>query len=189
MTNYNKLYAIKRDVEGQIKKVCPNIQNKSGLYFYTRESDGFKFCYVGKSVKLIDRLVSHSMGYEQHIDLSLKKYKLFSDKNPDGWKISYKYFPLDELDQKEREYILKAHQNGYQLYNVEIGGTVGKSDIGIRREPKGYKKGVEYGYLKAKKEVANLFEKHLDYACKNPNNKNHQKAKLKFEDFLRIEKE
>lgn len=53
---------------------------------------------------------------------------------------------------------------------------------------KGYREGVAYGYLKARKEVANLFQKHLKFSkISDKPNKNQDKALAKFEDFLNVE--
>ena len=51
------------------------------------------------------------------------------------------------------------------------------------------REGVAYGYLKARKEVANLFQKHLNYSKKSDKpNKNQDKALAKFENFINLER-
>ena len=52
----------------EITKRCPEIQNKSGIYVYTREDRGFKFAYVGQSKHIVDRLASHLCGYDSYIE-------------------------------------------------------------------------------------------------------------------------
>ena len=32
--NYAKIFVTKKDVEEQLKLACPNLQHKSGIYFY-----------------------------------------------------------------------------------------------------------------------------------------------------------
>jgi hypothetical protein len=50
---------------------------------------------------------------------------------------------------------------------------------------KGYQDGLKQGYKNASKEIANLFDKHLDYLRKsNKPNKNQDKAIEKLEQFL-----
>ena len=53
--NYKKLYAIKKENEKRIKKICPEIDNQSGIYFYTREDeDGIKYSYCGLAEHLLE---------------------------------------------------------------------------------------------------------------------------------------
>lgn len=183
--NYRQLYAIKKANKERILKVCPNCPERSGIYFLLREEGGFKFAYIGKAKTLLSRLADHLQGYTQHIDRSLKKHGLWSDENPTGWTINFLEFPESELNEKEQYYIQKYANAGYQLRNVESGGTLGKTDIGERKPAKKYFDGVEQGKKNAQKFVANLFEKHLDYKPKkNPPTKLQEKAMQKFKDFL-----
>lgn len=183
--NYRQLYAIKKANKERILKVCPNCPETSGIYFLLREEGGFKFAYIGKAKTLLSRLADHLQGYTQHIDRSLKKHGLWSDENPTGWRINFLEFPEGELNEKERYYIQKYANAGYQLRNIESGGNLGKTDIGERKPAKKYFDGVEQGKKNAQKFVANLFEKHLDYKPKSDKpNKNQEKAMQKFKDFL-----
>ena len=182
--NYKKIYAIKKANEERILKVCPNCPNTSGIYFLLREEDGFKYAYVGQAVKLRERLASHLSGY-QHIDISIKKHGLWSEENPTGYKVHFLEFPEEKLNEMEQFYIKKYANAGYQLRNVESGGSEGKTDIGERKPSRGYYDGLEQGYRNAQKEVAHLFDLHLDYKTKSDKpNKNQQKALQKFKDFL-----
>lgn len=53
------------------------------------------------------------------------------------------------------------------------------------RPQKGYRDGLNQGYKNASREVANLFEKHLNYSKKSDKpNKNQDRAAEKFENFL-----
>ena len=183
--NYRQLYAIKKANKERILKVCPNCPETSGIYFLLREEGGFKFAYIGKAKILLSRLADHLQGYTQHIDRSLKKHGLWSEENPTGWTINFLEFPESELNEKEQYYIQKYANAGYQLRNVESGGNLGKTDIGERKPAKKYFDGVEQGKKNAQKFVANLFDKHLDYAPKkNPPTKLQEKAMKKFKDFL-----
>ncbi len=182
--NYKQIYAIKKANEERILKVCPNCPNTSGIYFLLREENGFKYAYIGQAVRLRDRLGSHLSGY-QHIDLSIKKHGLWSEENPTGYKIHFLQFPESELDEKEQYFIKRYANAGWQMRNVESGGSQGKTDIGERRQSRGYYDGVAQGYKNAQKEVAHLFDLHLDYTTKKqPPTKLQEKALEKFKHFL-----
>lgn len=185
--NYKKLYAIKKKNEQIINSVNPHVKNMPGIYFLTREDEnGIKYFYIGQSVKVLDRMVSHLSGY-QHIDLSIKKRGWYSEENPYGWKLNVNYYPEKRLDELEQYYILKYTQEGYQCrYNKTAGGQgVGKEKINEYRPSKGYRDGLEQGFKNASKMVAHLFELHLDVKTKSENpNKNQEKALQKFKDFL-----
>lgn len=188
--NYRQLYAIKKANKERILKVCPNCPETSGIYFLLREEGGFKFAYIGKAKTLLSRLADHLQGYTQHIDRSLKKHGLWSEENPTGWTINFLEFPESELNEKEQYYIQKYANAGYQLRNIESGGTLGKTDIGERKPTKNYYDGLNQGYRNARKFVANLFKKHLDYKQKSDRpNKNQERAMQKFKDFLEVENE
>ena len=76
---------------------------------------------------------------------------------------------------------------GYQLYNVTTGGQgKGKTSIdGKSKSPKTYRDGVQFGRESARRDIANLFEKHLNYfPKKDPPTKLQEKAMKKFKDFL-----
>ena len=188
--NYRQLYAIKKANKERILKVCPNCPETSGIYFLLREEDGFKYAYIGKAKSLLSRLADHLQGYTQHIDRSLKKHGLWSEENQTGWVIHFLEFPKEQLDEKEQYYIKKYANAGYQLRNVESGGNLGKTDIGERKPAKNYYDGLNQGYRNARKFVANLFEKHLDYKQKSDKpNKNQELAMKKFKEFLEVENE
>mgnify|MGYP003336218657 FL=1 len=88
----------------QILKVNPGVTDQSGIYFLTREEDGFKYAYIGQAKHLLSRLAEHLTGY-QHIDMSLKKHGLYNDDNVTGWKVNVICYPLEELDSKEQYWI------------------------------------------------------------------------------------
>lgn len=186
--NYKQLYARKKEVAQKLKKVCPNINNNSGIYFYTRErtveEGGGKACYIGKSRTLLDRCISHDIGYAQRIDISLKKRKYYSENNPYGWKLNVLFFPENLLDEKERYYI-ELYQSHYEeCYNKENGGTTGKSLINERKPAKNYTDGLKQGAKNAHRKVKEYFEKYLDFEIKNPSNKIKERKYNEFKEWL-----
>lgn len=184
--NLAKIKAIDSKNEKRILAVNPNVDNKSGIYFLTRKDTetGIRFSYVGQARHLMSRLLQHLRGF-QRIDISLKAHGLYSEDNPDGWNINFMHFPLEQLDEKERYYITLYAKQGYQSRNIDTGGGKGKRELGERKQPKTYMQGIQRGRIIASKEIAHLFDLHLDYKAKSdPPNKNQQKAIEKFESFL-----
>ena len=187
--NFAQVKAIEAKNKKRFLDVNADLNDQSGIYFLTREENGFKYAYIGQAKHILSRLAQHLVGY-QHIDLSLKKHGLYSEDNPTGWRVGAKNYPLSELDEMEQFFILKYAQYGYQLRNKTAGGQgEGKSQIDDYKPAKGYRDGIKQGYKNASKEVANLFEKHLDYKPKSDKqNKNQEKAMEKFEAFLNYHK-
>lgn len=185
--NYRQIYARKAECERRIKEVCPDCTNTSGIYFILREEDGFRYGYIGKAKHLLERLGQHLIGY-QHIDLSIKKHGLWSEENQTGYKIHFLQFPESELDEKERYFIQQYANAGWQMRNVESGGTTGKTDIGERRPAKTYREGLAQGYLNARRDVSHWFALHLNVSMKKPT-KNAEKALSKFQEFINLEEE
>lgn len=184
--NYKQIYAIKKQREKFITSFLPGIENRPGIYIYHRvDSNGFKSCYVGQSVGIIDRLISH-MGEYDHIALSLKKHGYQSEDNPFGWQIDYFYCDKSELDDKERETLAEWHINkGYAPYNRTTGGQDGeKQGLDGRKPAKGYRDGIAQGYKNARRDVSKLFEKNLTYEINGKPTKNKEKAYEKFTAFL-----
>lgn len=163
--NIARAKAIERENKKRLLKLNPKLNDKSGIYFLLREDEnGFKFAYVGQAKSVLQRLASHLVGYEQHIDLSLRKHKLYSEDNPYGWRVEFINFPESQLDEKEKYYIKLYADNGYQLRNVSIGGQGGNRDsgsIGERKAPKGYLQGIQQGKKVLARELSHIIEKHL----------------------------
>lgn len=186
--NFIRAKAIKETNKRRILKINPNVPNTSGIYFLTRtETNGMKFAYVGQAVHLIERLAEHLTGY-QHIDLSIRKHGLYSDTNQCGYKIDFKEFPRDQLDEMERYYIKEYANNGYQLRNKTAGGQdIGKIGIDDNKPSKGYHDGLKAGYEKCRKEVAEFFEKYLEVSIKgsayNKNGSTNVLKQRKFNEF------
>lgn len=184
-----RIKAIERTNKDRILKVCPNVPDRSGIYFLTRAENGFKYAYIGQAKKLLTRLAQHLTGY-QHIDLSLKKHGLYSEDNPTGWKVNFLVFPKNELDTQEQFYIRKYANVGYQLRN-KTSGSQGEGKKDIADQPtKGYLEGLHNGYKKARKEIAHLFKLHLKCETKKePPTKLQVKALDKFNNFIMVEDE
>lgn len=185
--NYRQIFAKQRELEQVVLKACPNMPRSAGIYFYTRTDEDGKYAYIGKSVDLLKRSVSHLQGY-QHIDISLRKRGFYSKDNEGGWKLNFLIFPPYELDDKERFYINNYRNAGYQLYNIESGGTNGKTIINERKPTKGYQDGVAYGVTKTKRKVREFFDKYLDYGIKEPTNKTKERKLEEFKDYLNEDK-
>ena len=188
--NYRQIYAIKKANEERILKVCPNCPNTSGIYFLLREEDGFKYAYIGQAVRLRERLGSHLSGY-QHIDLSIKKHGLWSEENPTGYKVHFLEYPQNLLDEMEQKYIKQYANAGYQMRIATSGSQgVGKKGLDNQKPTRTYYDGLAQGRKNAQKEVAHLFELHLNYATKKqPPTKLQEKAAEKFKHFLEGENE
>ena len=191
--NYRQVYAMKHKREEQIKGICPGITNASGIYaFYRVDENGIKRSYVGQAKHLCERCASHLAEYD-HIALSLKRHKFYSKDNPYGWRLAYKECSEAELDTKEIETIKAFSDKGFQLYNVSLGGQGANHASGTMsavKPQKGYRDGIKQGYKNASRDVAALFDKHLDYKPKSDPPNHHQlRAMEKFKEFLEYHKE
>lgn len=187
--NVAKAKAIERKNKEQLLKLNPKLNDNSGIYFMTRKDEnGFRFAYIGQARRILTRLSGHLCGYQQHIDLSLRKHKLWSENNPYGWKISALNFPIRELDEKEKYFIKKYADAGYQLRNVSVGGQGENRDggqIGERKPSKGYRDGLIQGRKSLAKELKEIIDKHLEISLKPE--KEHNKISIKqFERFREL---
>lgn len=183
--NYKQIKAIEAANKKRILAVCPNCPETSGIYFFVREENGIKYAYIGKAKHLLTRAAQHLTGY-QRIDISIKKHGLWSEQNPTGYKVNVLQFPESELDEKERYFIEKYKAAGFEMRNIESGGTLGKTDIGERKPARGYHDGLRQGYKNARREVAHWFDLHLSVSTKKPTN-NAEKALEKFKKFINLE--
>ena len=193
-SNLRKAKAIEKENMKKLLKVNPKLNGKPGIYFLLRtDENGFKFAYIGQARKsILQRLASHLVGFSQHIDLSLRKHKLYSEDNPYGWRVEFLNFPPRMLDEKEKEFIKKYADAGYQLRNVSVGGQGENRDagqIGERKSAKGYYDGLAQGRLNLARELRHIIDKHLIVSLKpeKSNNKVSQKALEKFNRLLEIE--
>nr|DAL48234.1 MAG TPA_asm: GIY-YIG nuclease superfamily protein [Caudoviricetes sp.] len=185
--NMKQVMAIEWKNKKRILAVNPNVDDGSGIYFLTRQDEnGFKFAYIGQAKHLLARLAQHLSGY-QHIDLSLKKHGLYSADNPDGWKINFQHYSIDELDEKEQFFIKQYALAGYQLRNKTSGSQgEGKAKIAEYRPAKGYREGLAQGRKSLARELSHIIEKHLDVQIKpeKQGNKISEKAFEKFRNLL-----
>jgi hypothetical protein len=186
-TNYRQIMAIRKANEDKIRKACPIATEDSGIYvFYRTDENGFKFAYVGQAKNLLKRLAEHLSGY-QHIDLSIKKHKLYDEEtNPYGYHIEIIcHCPENELDGREQYWIKHYADQGYQLRNKTTGSQgEGKSALGEGKSNKGYREGLSKGYENARKYVAELFDKYLTYDIKGKYGKIKQRKYDEFTAFL-----
>ena len=185
--NYRQIFARQKQCEGILKKACPNINHNSGIYFLLREEEGHRYGYIGKGKDVLRRMCSHLSGYQQRVDISLRKRGFYSKENEGGWKLNVLYFPEHLLDEKERYYIELYRKSGTILYNVESGGTINKEIIGERKAPKTYQDGLRQGDKRTKRKVKEYFEKYLDVMIRQPSNKIKEKKYNEFISWLKAE--
>ena len=188
--NWKQVKAIESINKKKFLELNNELNNDSGIYMLTRiDENGFKYAYIGQAKHILTRLAQHMVGY-QHIDLSLKNHGLYSDKNEYGWNVIHYNCLEEELDDKEQYYIKEYADNGFQLRNKTSGSQgKGKAKINEFKPSKGYQDGLKQGYKNASKEIANLFDKHLDYLKKSDKpNKNQDRAIEKLEQFLEVYK-
>lgn len=189
--NIARAKAIEQENKKRLLKLNPKLNDKSGIYFLLREDEnGFKYAYIGQAVHTLSRLASHLVGYEQHIDLSLRKHKLYDkEKNPYGWRVEFLNFPESQLDEKEQYYIKLYADKGYQLRNKTSGSQgEGKAQIDDYRPSKGYRDGIQQGKKNLARELSSIAEKHLIIRLKpeKEHNKVSQKQYEKFMDLLKV---
>lgn len=186
--NYKQVFAIKKQNEERIKKLCPKATHTSGIYIFHRYQDDFRFAYIGQATKsLLSRLADHLNGYSQHIDLSIRKWGLYDEyKNPNGYRVDILCYCMPkECDDKEQYYIKLYANMGYQLRNVTTGSQgEGKQGMTENKPPKNYHQGVAYGELKTKRKVKEYFDKYLDYSVKGVSNKIKERKYNEFKEWL-----
>ena len=188
--NIARAKAIERENRRRLLKLNPELNDHGGIYFLTREEDGFKYAYIGQSKEsagILTRLCQHLVGYQQHIDLSLRKHKLYSDKNPTGWRVDFENYPDSKLDEAEQYYIKLYASKGYQLRNVSLGGQgEGRNMINDTKPSRGYRDGIAQGRKSMARDISNIIDKHLTVQLREDksNNKISQKAFEKFKGLL-----
>lgn len=184
--------AIEQNNKKRLLEVNPKLDEESGIYFLTRiDENGFKYAYIGQAVHILTRLAQHLVGY-QHIDLSLKKHKLYSKSNPCGWKIGFLHFPKSELDKQEQHYIKAYADKGYQLRNKTSGSQgEGKAQIDGYKPSKGYRDGIQQGRKNMARDLSHIIEKHLVVSVRadKQGNKVSEKQFEKFKELLQVGKD
>ena len=167
--DYSRVFAMKRERENRIKRICPIIPYSSGIYvFYRTDEAGINRAYCGQAVNLCERCASH-LGEYDHIALSLKKHKFYSESNPTGWKLS---------------------DSGIQMYNVTAGSQgKGKQVTGQYKPPKTYRQGIQQGKIILARELKHIIDTHLNVSIRpeKANNKVSIKALEKFNELLNEE--
>lgn len=175
------------------KSIAPIIKRnsqttKSGIYIYERTDErGIRYFYVGQAVNIFERQIGHWNGWQQRIDVSLKKRKFKNENNPYGWTFRIlEYCDREELNDREIFYIEANMQEGKQTYNRTFGSQgEGKVSMDMERKPaKGYYDGKKQGYEDCRKQVQTWFEKYLSVGIKDKPNKIKERALQKFLDFL-----
>lgn len=190
--NYRQVYAIKAECEERIKKICPGIPYSSGIYFFYRtDENGIRRGYCGQAVSLCERAAKHLVEHD-HIALSLKAHGFYNKNNPYGWKLAFQTFPQNEIDIKEKFYIRKYADAGFQMYNVSLGGqgdSREKGNLAERKPRKGYRDGKRAGKKELAYDLSDIIKKHLQVSLKpeKANNKVSIKALEKFNDLLNEE--
>lgn len=186
--DFRQRKAIEQKNKRKLLTVNPNLNEESGIYFLTREDEnGFKYAYIGQAKHILTRLAQHLVGYNQHIDLSLKSHGLFGRENPYGWNISFANTSEEVLDDMEQRYI-KEYAVGFQLLNKTSGSQgSGKKKIGEYKPAKGYRDGLKQGRINLAKELSSIAEKHLKIEIRDDkkNNKISQKQFEKFKELLK----
>lgn len=185
--DFRQRKAIEQKNKRKLLTVNPNLNEESGIYFLTREDEnGFKYAYIGQAKHILTRLAQHMVGYNQHIDLSLKSHGLFSKENPYGWNISFANTSEEVLDDMEQRYI-KEYAVGFQLLNKTSGSQrSGKKKIGEYKPAKGYRDGLKQGRINLARELSSIAEKHLKIEIRDDkkNNKISRKQFAKFKELL-----
>lgn len=186
--NYMALFSVQRDIENAILKACPEMKHASGIYFYTRDEfdvdykEHKKFAYIGKSVDVLKRSVSHIQGY-QPVDLSLRKRGFYDEtNNPEGWKLNVLFYPESKLNEMESKYIDMYLKADYELLNIESGGTNGKTMINDRKPAKGYMDGIKQGKKALARDLKDIIDKHLVVSIK----KQSKISEKQFEKFNKL---
>ena len=180
MPNFKKLYAKHKKQREQLLAVNPNLNDDPGIYFLLRRSEAdIKFAYIGQSRAVLTRLISHLNGYEQHIDLSLKRHKLWSEDNPYGWRVEFLNCPVEQLDALETYYIKQYADAGYQLRNSSLGGqgaNRASGEIGERKQPKTYTQGKIEGKKQLARDLSHIIDTHLEVKIREE--KKHNKISI-----------
>ena len=166
--NYKQVFAKKARLEKELRTRFPKIDSRPAIYIYHKRTEENELrMYIGQSVNLLDRTISHMEGYS-HIDISLRKWGWYDEQtNPYGWKFHFYYCPKNELDKLERAEIQKWTEKGATLYNITDGGQgEGKSDINARKPTKTYKDGLAQGELNLKRKLNDIISKYLTIGLK-----------------------
>ena len=182
MYSLRQVKAIEKANKEKWLRLDPRITDESGIYVLCRtDENGIRYAYVGQAKHILTRLAQHLTGY-QHIDLSIKKHKLWAENNIYGWDIKEQILCKEEMLDEIERYTIKKYAEHYQLRNKTAGGQdKGKTGINDNAPAKGYYDGKKQGYKDCKAYVKKMFEKYLFYSPK-PN----KIAERKFNEFTQF---
>ena len=153
---------------------------ESGIYIWDRVNEKEEYCwYIGKAKNILHRTAQHIMDCQSHLDKSIKKHGFYSaEKNPTGWFLAtLELCEEDCLDSNEQYYIrlyqeMRPHS---KMYNIESGGTIGKTIIGEKKQRRDVKWKAE-----AKNKVLADYREYFDLKPKeNAYKKNTKELKSK----------
>lgn len=154
---------------------------ESGIYLWYRYNEEDKYCwYIGKAKNVLRRTAQHIMDSESHLDKSIKKHGMTNDtvEKPKSWSIEIlRGCKVADLDEFESFYINQWKQNNPNgiMYNIESGGTTGKTIIGEKKQRRDVKWKAE-----AKNKVLADYREYFDLKPKeNAYNKNTKELKSK----------
>ena len=114
----------------------------SGTYLWDRYDENDRYCwYIGKAINILRRTAQHIVDGQSHLDKSIKKHGLRQTDDPvwrpEKWDIKIlEKCDIEHLDVSESFWISewqKKYPTG-KMYNVESGGTTGKTIIGERKQ-------------------------------------------------------
>ena len=182
--NYRQIFARKEEEKKKLLALNSQLDNQSGIYIFTRFENGFKFAYVGQALHLLDRLISHLQGYEQHIDRSLKKHKLWSKDNPNGWQIKFIHCHQENLNAIEQQMILEYATSGYQMLNKTSGSQGTEKFAIVDNQRKGYLQGKNDGKIATLRQIKVYFDKYLDFVIKGKETKIKARKLQEFRELL-----
>lgn len=182
--NYRQIFARKEEEKKKLLALNSQLDNQSGIYIFTRFENGFKFAYVGQALHLLDRLISHLQGYEQHIDRSLKKHKLWSKDNPNGWQIKFIHCHQENLNAIEQQMILEYATSGYQMLNKTSGSQGTEKFAIVDNQRKGYLQGKNDGKIAILRQIKVYFDKYLDFVIKGKETKIKARKLQEFRELL-----
>lgn len=150
---------------------------KSGIYLWERTNEDEVYCwYIGKAKNLLRRTAQHIVDNQSHLDKSITKHGYYNIENFYGWSMRVlQECSEDQLDEYERMWIKIWQQQrpNSKTYNIESGGTTGKTIIGERKQRRDVKWKAE-----AKKKVLMDYREYFDLQPKeNAYKKNTQELK------------
>lgn len=196
--NYKQIFARQKRDKERILKVNPDVPDRSGIYFlyrtqkrmYVGQAGGYRTDEHGNRVRvkqgMLTRLAQHLENF-QRIDISIKAHGLYdAEKNPDGYRIAFKEFPPEELDEKEQYYIQKCADEGMELLNLTSGSQgIGKKKIADYKPAKNYSDGLKQGRKNLAKELSHIIEKHLVVSLK-PEKQGNKVSEEQYQKFLHL---